>query len=166
MLEKYSLKKQGKSETYFPFFKNQDMLKEEYLQQLLNDLYKEETVNVFDHSASLFDTGAEEFGNTKSWADQLVRDKMAHYTDEDHTTLQITNFGRYWVLKGGFEIFLRDGQNTKDREKEKMVSAEKERLIEARLKLTQYRLTGFWLALVISSVGFLLSLLNLYLLLK
>ena len=164
MSEKYLLKKQGRNESHFSFFKNQDMLKEEYLQQLLNDLYKEEAINVFDHAADLFAIESEEFGNTKPWADQLVRDKMARYADEDHTTLLITNFGRYWVLKGGFEIFLKEGQSTRD--KEKNLSAEKEKLIEARLKLTQYRLTGFWLALVISCVGFLLSLLNLYLLLK
>ncbi|MBL7740637.1 MAG: hypothetical protein JNK14_15575 [Chitinophagaceae bacterium] len=164
MSEKFLLKKQGKSEAYFSFYKNQDMLKEEYLQQLLNDLYERGSLDIFDYTAELFPLQSEEFGNTKCWADQLVRDKMARYADDDHTTLLITNFGRYWVLKGGYESFLRDGLSTKD--KEKGPSTEKEKLIEARLKLTQYRLTGFWLALVISCIGFVLTLLNLYLLLR
>jgi hypothetical protein len=42
----------------------------------------------------------------------------------------------------------------------------KEELIEARLRLTHYRLWGFWLSLVISLIGFVLSLFNLYLILN
>lgn len=141
------------------------MLKEEYLQRLLKDLYDNETVNVYDHSATAFGTQSEEFSNTKCWADQLVKDKLASYTDTQHNDLQLSNFGKYWILKGGYEIFLRDGQCIKDKQKDK-ATAEKEKLIEARLKLTHLRLFGFWLALVISSIGFLLSLVNLYLILK
>jgi hypothetical protein len=47
-----------------------------------------------------------------------------------------------------------------------MLRKEKEELIEARLKLTHYRLVGFWLTIVISSLGFLLSLYNLYLIMQ
>ena len=102
----------------------------------------------------------------------MVRDKLAVYADPEHTSLQLTNFGKYWVMKGGYESFLKEGHSTKDHHKdnddhnEKLLRKEKEELIEARLKLTHYRLVGFWLALVISSIGFLLSLYNLYLIMK
>ena len=148
------------------------MLKEEFLQQLLKALYEKDQLNVYDHTATFFTTQSDEFANTKSWADQLVRDKLAVYADPEHTSLQLTNFGKYWVMKGGYESFLKEGHSTKDHHKdnddhnEKLLRKEKEELIEARLKLTHYRLVGFWLALVISSIGFLLSLYNLYLIMK
>jgi len=143
------------------------MLKEEYLQQLLKAIYDNSSMNVYDYTASIYTTESEIFVNLKSWVDELVRNKLANYADEEHTDLQITNFGKYWMLKGGYEMYLRDGQNVKDRRKtkteNKVIEKEKEDLIEARLKLTHYRLVGFWLTVIISSVGFLLSLYNLYL---
>jgi hypothetical protein len=58
--------------------------------------------------------------------------------------------------------YLKDGL----REKELLNQHTKDELIEARLKLTHYRLWGFWLSLVISLIGFVLSLFNLYLILS
>ena len=152
------------------------MFKEEFLQELLKSLYEENTLAVYDYAASTFTIPSEEFANTKFWADQLVRDKLAAYTDTEHTQLQITNFGKFWMMKGGYESFLKYGESTKkphkddkndtDNPKINLIRKEKEELIEARLKLTHYRLVGFWLALVISSIGFILSLYNLYLIMQ
>jgi len=149
------------------------MLKEEYLSQLLNAIHAKESLNVYDYTASEFTSSGDVFAQTKSWADQLIRDKLAVYTDAEHTTMQLSNFGKYWVMKGGYAIFLKEGQSIKghhhnhdDDHKVKLIRKEKEELIEARLKLTHYRLVGFWLTIVISSMGFLLSLYNLYLILK
>lgn len=143
------------------------MLKEEFLQQLLATLYESESINVYDHIANQYSIQSEEFANTKPWADQLVREKLATYSDTEHTILQITNYGRYWILKGGYETFLKEGQFTKERkdkteEKVELLRKEKEELMEARLRLTHYRLVGFWLTIVISSLGFLFSLYNLF----
>lgn len=143
--------------------KQKVMLKEEYLQQLVSDLYEHETLNVYDHAALAFTGQAEHFESTKCLADQLVREKLARYADDEHALIQITNFGRYWNMKGGYEAYLRDGQCIKEKQRDK-VSLEKEKLLEARLRLTHYRITGFWLALIISSIGFILSVFNLYLL--
>jgi len=149
------------------------MLREEYLSKLLNAIYTKESLNVYDYTASEFTTSGDCFANTKSWADQLIREKLAVYTDAEHTTMQLTNFGKYWIVRGGYDIFLKEGQSTKehrhndnDEHKLKMMSKEKEELIEARLKLTHYRLVGFWLTIVLSSMGFLLSLYNLFLIMK
>lgn len=143
------------------------MLKEEFLQQLLATLYESESINVYDHIAHQYSIQSEEFANTKPWTDQLVREKLATYSDTEHTILQITNYGRYWILKGGYETFLKEGQFTKERkdkteEKVELLRKEKEELMEARLRLTHYRLVGFWLTIVISSLGFLFSLYNLF----
>lgn len=149
------------------------MLKEEYLSQLLNELYSKDTIDVYDHTAAVFTIQSEVFSNTKRWADQLVRDKIAIYTDTAHTIMQITNFGRYWMLHGGYEAFLKEGQSTKEhckecKEKEEAKSGalRKDELLEARLRLTHYRIVGFWLMIVISSLGLVLSLYNLYLILS
>src|SRR6187399_592715 len=119
------------------------MLKEEYLSQLLNAIYTKESLHVYDFTASEFTTSGDIFANTKPWAEQLIREKLAVYTDAEHTTMQLTNFGKYWVIKGGYEIFLKEGQSTKARHqndnhehKVKLIRKEKEELIEARLKLT------------------------------
>jgi hypothetical protein len=142
------------------------MLKEQYLQQLLTAVYNEDTLNIYDYAAGVFTTQSEEFTHTKSWSDQLVKDKLATYGNAEHTTLQITNYGKYWIMKGGYEIFLKEGYNTKEKQKDKDVIKEKEALLEARLRLTHYRLVGFWLTIILSSMGFILSLYNLFLIMN
>ena len=128
-------------------------------------------LNLFDLSAEYFSAENLEFQACIEWADVLVQEKLAVYTDKEKTTLQLTNFGRYWMLKGGYEVYLRDSgikkdlRKLKDFEKEKL-NKEKEELMEARLKLTHFRLWGFWLSLIISLIGFTLSLFNLYLILR
>jgi hypothetical protein len=155
----------GKPKRYF-------MLKEEYLDLLLKAIYTKETLNVYDYNAAEFTTTGEEFANTKAWADQLVREKLAVFTDPEHTTLQLTNFGKYWILKGGYEIYLKEGQILKkdhhngDSNAADLFRKEKEDLLEARLRLTHYRLIGFWLMIIVTSIGFLLSLYNLFLIIN
>ena len=147
------------------------MLKEEYLNQLFSQIYDKKALDLFNMSAVNFSPEGEAFQQSIEWADDLVQEKLAVYTDKEKTTLQLTNFGRYWMLKGGYEVYLRDGGNKKDHrklrdfEKEKLAK-EKEELMEARLKLTHFRLWGFWLSLIISLIGFTLSLFNLYLILR
>ena len=147
------------------------MLKEEYIKQLMDGVYRQKTLNLFDYTAENFSPEGEEFSNCIDWANDLVQEKLAIYTDNERTTLQLTNFGRYWILKGGYDVYLRDSirkkeiRKLKDFEKEKLIK-EKEELMEARLKLTHFRLWGFWLSLIISLIGFTLSLFNLYLILS
>jgi hypothetical protein len=147
------------------------MLKEEYLQRLMSAVYSNKTLNLFDYIAETFSTEGEEFQQSVEWANCLVQEKLAVYTDKEKTSLQLTNFGRYWILKGGYDVYLRDStlkkdlRKLKDFEKEKLIK-EKEELMEARLKLTHFRLWGFWLSLIISLIGFTLSLFNLYLILR
>jgi hypothetical protein len=146
------------------------MLKEEFLQELLKELYEKETLQLYDYTANKYSTHDEVFLNTKTWTDHLVKEKLAKFSDTDHTLIHITNFGRYWMLNGGYASFLQDGHNTKEIHKDKndpksiSIQKEKEDLLEARLKLTHYRLTGFWLTIVISTIGFFLSIFNLYVL--
>lgn len=144
------------------------MLKEEYLQLLLNAIHDKELLDIYKYTAETFTIQSEAFSNAKLWADQLVRDKLAKYDEEDRTTLHLTNYGKYWMLHGGYDAFLKEGQSSKDPAKDdsKLSLLRKEELLEARLRLTHYRLVGFWLMIVISSLGFLLSLYNLYLIMS
>jgi len=146
------------------------MLKEEYLDLLMAAVYENQSLNIFDFTAGKVPLEAEEFRQCRNWVNDLVRDKLAIYQDDEKTILQLTNYGRYWILQGGYEAFLREShkkkvsKKLKNQEKEKLIK-EKEELLEARLKLTHFRLWGFWLALIISLIGFTLSLFNLYLIL-
>lgn len=142
------------------------MLKEEYLQQLLQAVYETASLDIYDYAASMLTTVSEEFKHSRSWSDQLVKDKLARYANEEHTNLQITNCGKYWIMKGGYEMYLKESHNNKERLKEKDIIKEKEELLEARLRLTHYRLVGFWLTIILSSLGFLLSLYNLFLIMN
>jgi hypothetical protein len=137
------------------------MRKEEFLHELMRAIDQQGNLPIYDFTADKFTTEGEIFAQSRLWANQLVRDKLARYVDPEHTILQLTNFGRYWAIKGGYLIFLKDSQ----REKEMHSQQSKEELIEARLRLTHYRLWGFWLSLIISLIGFVLSLFNLYLIL-
>ena len=84
------------------------MLKEEYLQQLLAVVYKNKTINLFDFTAETFSPEGEEFLQCIEWANDLVQEKLAVFTDKEKTTIQLTNYGRYWILKGGYDVYLRD----------------------------------------------------------
>lgn len=141
------------------------MLQEEFLQQLLQAAYDNESVDIYNNARAITGNDNELFSNTRMWAHQLVREKLATYVDEEKTILRITNYGRFWTLQGGYIAFLREFHDLREKK-----STEKEQqkieLLEERLKLTQYRLVGFWLTLVLSIVGMLSLALNLYLLLK
>lgn len=141
------------------------MLKEDFLHQLLQASYESEQLDIYQFSRQLSGDDTELFSNTRLWAHQLVRDKLCIYTDLEKTQMQITNYGRYWMLHDGYMGFLKDEHLLKEKE-QKEKDQQKEVLLEARLKLVQYRLVGFWMALIISVVGLVLSVFNLYLFLS
>ena len=147
------------------------VLKEYYLHQLLQTIYESDQTQLYDYAALVYTTESEEFLKTKLWADQLVRDKLVAYTDEMHSTLSITNLGKFWIMNGGYESFLKESKRIKDPFKEEKngenpIKKEKEELMEARLKLTHYRLYGFWLSIFLSGMGFLLSVYNFYMIMS
>lgn len=141
------------------------MLKETFLENLLLAAYEQGSINFYDFALEKMKLDTEDFMQVRSWVQQLVRDKLAVYADAENTSISIANYGKYWMVQGGFLAYLRDEHDLKEKrnlEKE----AHQERLLEARLKLTQYRLFGFWIALVVSSLGFALSIFNLFLFLS
>ena len=141
------------------------MRSEIFLEKLLETCYKQETVNIYDVAAEHFCGDEVEFVQVRTLVHHLVRSKLATYIDEEDTILKITNYGRYWMVRGGYLVYLKEEHELKEkRTHEKEVH--QERLLEARLKLTHYRLMGFWLALVISVLGLSLSVFNLFLFLS
>jgi hypothetical protein len=138
---------------------------ESFLDELLNACYTQETVNIYDVATLHFNGDIEGFTQSRNYAQFLVRSKLVNYVDEECTTLKITNYGRFWMAKGGYFVYLKEEHELKEKrtlEKE----AHEAVLLEARLKLTKYRLLGFWVALVVSSLGFALSIFNLLLFLS
>jgi hypothetical protein len=101
-------------------------------------------------------------------ADQLVEEKLARYDDAQKTELRITNYGRYGVVHGGFLNYLKEREKKiksardRDQHHEKL----KEELKEGRLKFTHYRIVTCWWSFALTLISFLLSLLNLYLILN
>ena len=138
------------------------MQQETFLEKLLYACYHQETVQIYDVAAEHFKDDTEGFTHVRTWAHQLVRSKLAIYTDEEDTILKITNYGRYWMVRGGFMAYLRDEHELKEK-KNAEKEQHQEKLLEARLKLTHYRLLGFWVALVVSALGLALSVFNLFL---
>lgn len=138
------------------------MIQEAFLEKLLQECYEHSEVDLYDLAYQVLTPDQIQTLPFRQWTHQAVKEKLLNYVDEEKTRLHLTNYGRYWVSQGGYLVFLRDGQllrQNNHREKDQ----HKEELLEARLKLTHYRLWGFWLTLVVSMLGFLLSLLNLYL---
>lgn len=136
-----------------------------FLEELLKESYTQESVNIYDVASAYFSEDPDGFTQSRNYAQQLVRSKLVTYADEENTTLRITNYGRFWMAKGGYLIYLKEEHELKEKrtlEKE----AHQEKLLEARIKLTKYRLLGFWVALIVSALGLALSVFNLFLFLS
>lgn len=140
------------------------MQRESFLHSLLETAYQNREVNIYDYSYSILQNEADSFSLVRGWVHEVVKEKLLQYSDENHTTICITNYGRYWMLHGGYLGYLRDEHDMKVKRSLDKQQHE-ERLLEARLKLTKYRLIGFWIALIVSALGLSLSVLNLYMIL-
>ena len=123
---------------------------------------------MYDFCSKEWPNDEESFLQTKALADELVQEKLARYTDPQRTEMNITNFGRYWVAHGGFLIYLKEGERKirSDRSKDNHHEDLNEELKEARLKFTHYRLVTYWWSFALTLISFLLSMLNLYLILS
>ena len=134
----------------------------------LNAVYKKEILNTYDFCAGQWKNGEEEIQECKALTDELVEEKLVRYNDTQKTELSITNFGRYWVVHGGFLIYLKESEKKikSGRGSDKYNGELKEELKEARLKFTHYRIVTYWWSFALTLISFLLSLLNLYLILS
>lgn len=148
------------------------MNRELLLQELLQDLYNAGELSLYDHIAAKWPGDPETFSSSKSLGDQLVTEKLAHYTDEQHTLLSISHHGRFWILQGGYPVFLRDSEHKHKEHHHEENSHQswdhdlKEDLRVARLRFTKYRILTYWWSFAFSIIGFLLSLLSIYLVLS
>lgn len=135
---------------------------------LLNAVYKNGSLNMYDFCAEQWNNDEEGFRLCKSLADELVEEKLASYVDAQKTELKISNYGRYWVVHGGFLVYLKESEKKikSNRERDKHHEELKEELKEARLKFTHYRIVTYWWSFALTLISFLLSLLNLYLILN
>ncbi len=149
------------------------MLQEEKTDRLLSAIYKKSNLNVYDFCAEEWKNDNEIAVDCKAMADELVDEKLTRYTDEEKTEMSITNYGRYWIAQGGYLIYLKEGEKKikSKRDKhhedwEKHNEELSEELKEARLKFTHYRIVTYWWSFILTIISFLLSMLNLYLILK
>lgn len=144
------------------------MLQEERMDIILKAVYKNDSLNMYDFCSEQWKDNVEVFRECKGMADQLVGEKLAKYDDEQKTELRITNYGRYWVIQGGFLIYLKESEKKikLGRDSDKHNGDLKEELKEARLKFTHYRIVTYWWSFALTLISFLLSLLNLYLILN
>jgi len=144
------------------------MLPEERMDILLKAVYQKGSLNLYDFCAEEWKNEEEVFFQCKAMADELVNAKLVKYNDEQRTELIITNYGRFWVTQGGFLIYLKEGERKikKEHEKDNHHDELNEELKEARLKFTQYRIVTYWWGIALTLISFLLSMLNLYLILR
>lgn len=135
---------------------------------LLNAVYKNGSLNMYDFCAEQWKDSEGVFQECKALADELVEEKLVRYNDAQKTELKITNHGRYWIVHGGFLVFLKESEKKikSGRDRDKHNEELKEELKEARLKFTHYRIVTYWWSFALTLISFLLSLLNLYLILN
>lgn len=148
------------------------MNRELVLHQLLQGVYDNTTIPLYDFVAGTWPGDEEVFAAAKSLGDQLVEEKLVHYSDPHRTMLGITNFGRFWIAKGGYQEFLRGNEHKiKEHHHEHLPEQSqehdlKEELRLARLRFTRYRIVTYWWSFGISLLSFALSLLSIYLVLS
>ena len=141
-------------------------MQEERMDILLNAVYKNNILNTYDFCAGRWNNGGEGLGECKALTDELVEEKLVRYNDAQKTEVKITNYGRYWVVHGGFLIYLKESEKKIKPDWDKHNGELKEELKEARLKFTHYRIVTYWWSFALTLISFLLSLLNLYLILN
>jgi hypothetical protein len=135
---------------------------------LLQHIYQHGKQNIYDAAALQAGQNEQAYTQYRQAAKKLSKEKLCCFTDDEHTQLDITNYGRYWVLKGGYISYLGSGHEIKEHSSNGTDKQHhsKEELLEARLKLTHFRLIVFWITLVLSILGFAFSVVNFYLLSK
>jgi len=133
---------------------------------LLNAVYKNGILNSYDFFAGQWNNGEEGFRECKALTDELVEEKLVRYNDAQKTEIKITNYGRFWVVQGGFLIYLKESERKIKTGRDKHNGELKEELKEARLKFTHYRIVTYWWSFALTLISFFLSLLNLYLILN
>ena len=136
------------------------------MDMLLNAVYKNGILNTYDFFAGQRNNGEEGFRECKALTDELVEEKLVRYNDAQKTEIKITNYGRYWVVHGGFLIYLKESERKIRPGRDKHNGELKEELKEARLKFTHYRIVTYWWSFALTLISFLFSLLNLYLILN
>jgi hypothetical protein len=142
------------------------MTPEEKTDTLFKAVYENGILNVYDFCAAEWKDDESSFMQCKALADGLAEEKLARYNDVQRTELCITNFGRYWAAHGGYHVYLQESEKKIKPERDKHNEELKEELKEARLKFTHYRIVTYWWSFAFSIIGFLLSLLSLYLVLR
>ena len=133
---------------------------------LLNAAYKSGILNTYDFFAGEWNNREEGFRECKAFTDELVEEKLVRYNDAQKTEIKITNYGRFWVVHGGFLIYLKESERKIRPGRDKHNGELKEELKEARLKFTHYRIVTYWWSFALTLISFLFSLLNLYLILN
>jgi hypothetical protein len=139
--------------------------KERAADMLLRAAYETSPLDVFNQAED-FSTGDEwkKLQRVKAGADLLVDCRLARFTGEDRTQVELTNAGRYWALSGGFLGFLKDGvpNGTAARGGGSGQNAE---LGAMRAHYMRLRLRTFWWTFGLSLAGFFMSLISLSLIL-
>jgi hypothetical protein len=92
----------------------------------------------------------------KTAADLLVKSKLAHFTDDTRSDIDITNAGRYWALHGGYLAYLKEeppssGGGGRQRNPE---------MENLRSEYMRLRLGTFWWSFGLSIAGFLMSIIS------
>ncbi|PPC86650.1 MAG: hypothetical protein CTY39_04550 [Hyphomicrobium sp.] len=92
----------------------------------------------------------------KTAADLLVKSKLARFTDDTRTDLDITNAGRYWALHGGYLAYLKEeppssGGGGRQRNPE---------MESLRAEYMKLRLGTFWWSFGLSVAGFVMSIIS------
>jgi hypothetical protein len=93
---------------------------------------------------------------SKRAGDRLVELKLARFTDEGRTRIDVTNAGRYWALNGGYMGFLKEvppGGGGGGRNQSPEFQA-------LRMTYMKLRLNTFWLTFGLSIAGFVISLIS------
>lgn len=137
---------------------------------LLRAAFQQAPLDVFDQ-ADGFSTGDEwkKLQRVKAGADLLVDCRLARFTSEDRTQIELTNAGRYWALTGGFLGFLKDGMSSGSGGRGNggggAGGGQNAELAMMRAHYMRLRLRTFWWTFGLSLAGFFMSVISLSLIL-
>ena len=127
--------------------------------RLLQTLRTGLTAAVFDwvdDQASISNPG-DALACKKAAADLLVKARLARFSDDTRTSIEITNAGRYWAAHGGYLAFLKEEPPAGGGAGARARNPETEALRAEYMKL---RLDTFWWNFGLSIAGFAISIIS------
>jgi len=139
--------------------------------ELIQALHKLGRLDAFEFAEHEWGSDPRALVDARACGNELVSHKLARWLDSEHTVLELTAFGRFWMSEGGYFAFLRSNdarpsggsRGSGDNGGAGMDPALRQEYDRVRFELMRRRLKTFWWGFGFSVLSLAFSIVSLYL---